>query len=152
MRHVASRGLLAVLSAFIAITTLAGAFLVVPGLPSDWLAGSVFPDYTIPAVALGFVGILAIVTLVLTLVRPASAGLFGAITGAAMVAFELVEIWAVGFSLIDYGLDQPFAWLQVGYLAVGTLTAAIGVALWSATAEERIDVEHVHRTPGAVPS
>jgi hypothetical protein len=143
MRHYASRGLLAVLSAFIAITTIAGAVFVVPDLPREWIAGSVFTDYTIPALALGFVGGLAVVSLVFVIVQPEYAGLLAAITGAAMVAFELVEIWAVGFSLIEYGIDEPFAWLQVVYIAAGTLTAAAGVELWQAT---RVDRERLART------
>ena len=64
MRHYASRGLLAVLSGFIAITAIAGATLVVPTLPPAWLEGSVLDAYTIPAIALGFVGGLAVVTLI----------------------------------------------------------------------------------------
>ena len=41
MRHYASRGLLAVLSAFIAVTAIAGAIFVVPTLPLEWLEGSI---------------------------------------------------------------------------------------------------------------
>lgn len=137
MRHFASRGLLAVLSGFIALTAIGGAIFVVPGLPAEWIEGSVFADYTIPALALGVVGGLSLVTFALVIVRPEYAGMFAALTGAGMVAFELVEIWAVGFSLIEYGPAEPFAWLQVGYLAVGALTAATGVALWGATVEDR---------------
>jgi hypothetical protein len=138
MTHLASRGLLAVLSAFIAVTTLSGAVLVVPTLPSEWIAGSVFSDYAIPAFALASVGVLALVTLLLTLVRPEIAGLLAIVTGVAMVAFELVEIWAVGFSLVEYGIDEPVAWLQVVYLVVGALTAGAGWALWRATAVDRL--------------
>jgi hypothetical protein len=148
MRHFASRGLLAVLSGFIAITALAGAVFVVPELPKEWIDGSVFADYTIPALGLGLVGGLALVTVLLVVVRPEFAGLLGAITGAAMVTFELVEIWAVGFSLFDYGLDEPFAWLQVVYLAAGALTAAAGVALWMATGADRQRIARTTATAG----
>jgi len=148
MRHFASRGLLAVLAGFIAVTAIAGAIFVVPDLPEAWIAGSIFGDYTIPALGLGFVGGLAAVTVVLVIVRPELAGLLGAVTGAAMVAFELVEIWAVGFSLFDYGLDQPFAWLQVVYLAAGTMTAIAGVALWQATGADRERIARTTTTPG----
>ena len=40
MRHDASRGLLAVLSASIAVTAIVGAILAVPTLPPEWLDGS----------------------------------------------------------------------------------------------------------------
>jgi len=143
MRHYASRGLLAVLSAFIAVTTILGAIFVVPDLPREWIAGSVFGDYAVPALALGFVGGLAVVSFVFVIVQPAYAGVLAAITGAAMVTFELVEIWVVGFSLVEYGIGEPVAWLQVVYLAVGTLTAVAGVALWQGT---RVDRERLART------
>ena len=48
------------------------------------------------------------------------------VTGVAMVAFEIVEISVVGFSLVDYGIDEPVAWLQVVYIVVGSLTAGAG--------------------------
>ena len=137
MRHYASRGLLAVLSGFIAVTAIAGAIFVVPTLPPEWLEGSVLDSYTIPALALGLVGGLAVVTLIALVVRPALAGLSAVVTGVAMVAFEIVEISVVGFSLVDYGIGEPVAWLQVVYLVVGTLTAGAGYALWRATAEDR---------------
>ena len=52
MGHLASRGLLAGLTAFLAVTTIAGAVFVVPTLPPEWLVGSIFTDYTVPAAAL----------------------------------------------------------------------------------------------------
>ena len=85
-------------------------------------------------------------TLVALALRPAFAGLAAVVTGVAMVAFEVVEISVVGFSLLDYGIDEPVAWLQVVYLVVGTLTAVGGLALWRATAEDR---ERVARTSAA---
>jgi hypothetical protein len=146
MRHYASRGLLAVLSGFIAVTAIAGAIFVVPTLPPEWLEGSVLDSYTIPAFALGFVGGLAVVTLIALVVRPDLAGLVAVVTGVAMVAFEIVEISVVGFSLVDYGIGEPVAWLQVVYLVVGTLTAGAGYALWRASAEDR---ERMSRTSAA---
>jgi hypothetical protein len=146
MRHYASRGLLAVLSGFIAVTAIAGAIFVVPTLPPEWLEGSVLDSYTIPAFALGFVGGLAVVTLIALVVRPDLAGFVAVVTGMAMVAFEIVEISVVGFSLVDYGIGEPVAWLQVVYLVVGTLTAGAGYALWRATAEDR---ERISRTSAA---
>jgi hypothetical protein len=137
MRHLASRGVLAVLAGFIAITSIAGALFVVPTLPPEWLEGSVLADYTLPALALGLVGILALATVVAIVARPEVAGAIGILAGLGMVAFELVEIWVVGFSLIDHGLDEPVAWLQVVYLVAGTLTAGIAWDLWQATADDR---------------
>jgi hypothetical protein len=138
MRHLASRGVLAVLAGFIALTAIAGALFVVPGLPPEWLEGSALSDYTLPAISLGLVGLVALAAVVAVVVRPDVAGAIGVTAGLGMVAFELVEIWVVGFSLVDYGIGEPVAWLQVVYLAAGALTAGIGYALWQSTAEDRL--------------
>jgi hypothetical protein len=137
MRHYASRGLLGVLSAFIAITAVAGALFVVPTLPLEWLEGSVLRDYTIPALALAVVGGLAIVSLIALVVRPDVAGVAAVVTGLAMVTFEVVEISVVGLSIVEYGLGEPVAWLQIVYIVIGVLTAVAGVGLWLATADDR---------------
>jgi hypothetical protein len=137
MRHYASRGLLGVLSAFIAITAVAGALFVVPTLPLEWLEGSVLDDYTIPAFALAVVGGLAIVSLIALVVRPDVAGVAAVVTGLGMVTFEVVEISVVGLSIVEYGLGEPVAWLQIVYIVIGVLTAVAGVGLWLATADDR---------------
>lgn len=53
MRRLRTRLVLAVLAAFVAISAIPSAVLVVPTLPTDWLARGPFSDYTIPAIALG---------------------------------------------------------------------------------------------------
>jgi hypothetical protein len=136
MRHLASRGVLLVLTAFLAVTAIAGAIVVVPGLPMEWIEGSIFTDYTIPAIALGVVGALAVVALVLTIMHPAWAGPAAVVAGLAMIAFELVEIAVVGFSLAEYGVGEPVAWLQVVYIVIGAMTAIVGAALWRSEMDE----------------
>jgi hypothetical protein len=137
MSHAMTRSLLLVLAVFVAFTTLFGAWLVVPGLPPEWIEGSIFTDYTIPAIALGFVGILAIVAALALIVRPEVAGLLSILTGAAMVIFESVEIAAVGLSIVVHGVDEPVAWLQIVYIVIGLIQVALGFALWRATTSER---------------
>lgn len=132
-----TRLLLFVLAVFVAFTTLFGAWLVVPDLPPEWIDGSVFADYTIPAIALGFVGVLATVATLALIVRPEIAGLLSVLTGAAMVAFELVEIAVVGLSIVVHGADEPVAWLQIVYIAIGLAQMALGFAYWRATTPER---------------
>ncbi len=146
MRHYAPRGLLIALSAFIAVTAIAGALFVVPTLPLEWLDGSVLDDYTIPALALGFVGGLAIVTVIALIVRPDVASALAVMTGVAMVSFEIVEISVVGLRLVEHGLEEPVAWLQVVDIVLGVLTALGGLGLWLATADDR---ERLARTSTA---
>jgi membrane protein implicated in regulation of membrane protease activity len=57
------------------------------------------------------------------------------VAGIFMVGFELVEIMVVGFTPVQTP-SQPQAWLQVFYLAIGTLIAVLGWRLWRAEQEE----------------
>jgi hypothetical protein len=137
MTHPFLRGAMFVLAVFVAVTTLFGAVLAVPTLPPEWLEGSVFADYTIPAIGLAAVGVVATVTAIALIVRPEIAGLAAVLSGAMMVTFELVEIWAIGLALAEYGVDEPVAWLQVVYIAIGFAMVALGFGLWRATRPER---------------
>ncbi len=80
-------------------------------VPPGMLDGSPFPDYFIPGlILLILLGILPFVTAAGLLARQAWAW-FGAFAiGCALVIFELVEIWAVG-----YNFQQPI-WGTVGAL------------------------------------
>jgi hypothetical protein len=72
---------------------------------------ALFPDYTIPALALGaFCGGAALVTLVAVFARPQLGALAALVAGAFMIAFELVEILVVGFTPLQTP-DQFPAWL-----------------------------------------
>ncbi len=45
------------------------------------------------------------------------------------MAFEVVEIAVVGFTLSRYGPGSPQAWLQVIYLAAGAAMVVLGIRL-----------------------
>jgi hypothetical protein len=97
-----------------ALTAIAGAIFVVPTMPRSVLHNGIlalFPDYTIPALALGaFCGGAALVTLVAVFARPQLGALAALVAGAFMIAFELVEILVVGFTPMQTP-DQFPAWL-----------------------------------------
>jgi len=138
MSHALARVVLIGLAVFVAFTAIYGAFFVIPDLPREWLDGGPFVDYTIPALALGLVvGPIAIVAAVSAIVRPEVAGLASMVAGATIVLFELVEIAIVGLAIVDYGVDEPVAWLQIVYLLVGMIQVVIGAALWRATSVDR---------------
>lgn len=133
MSHWKARSALVVLEAILALTAVLGAVSVVPNLPPDWIKGSIFPDYTIPALALGvLVGGSAIVAALAVLWRPLVGAAVSVVAGVMIVGFELVESTVVGFTLVTIGPGQPQAWLQVVYLAVGTLITILGARLWLA--------------------
>ena len=85
------------LNLFLAANAVAGALWVVPTLPGDWLAGTPFADYTIPAVALGVVvGLGALSAAILLIVRAQAGAFTSGVVGAGMMIFELVETSVVG--------------------------------------------------------
>jgi hypothetical protein len=121
------RGTLIGLELFTAVGAIAGALLVVPGLPRDWLAGSPFSDYTIPALALGVLcGGGSLAAAILVLLRPAVGGILSIGAGAAMAVFELVEVAAVGFMIAKFP-TEPASYLQPFYFVVGLVIAALGI-------------------------
>lgn len=138
MAHVLARVVLFVLAVFVAFTAIYGAFFVIPALPPEWIEGAPFDDYLLPSLALGLVvGPLAIISALALIVRPETAGLAAIIAGASIIVFELVEIAIVGLAIVEYGSDQPVAWLQIVYLVVGAVQVVVGYALWRATTADR---------------
>ena len=142
---------LIVLELFLAATAIFGAIWVVPSQPVALLAGSPFTDYTIPALALGLIGVAALVSAALLLVRRAIGVLGSIAVGVGIVVFELVEtsvmgldVWlnALGlgpavdmqrFASLD-GIPAPLSvplplWLQPFYCVVGLLIVALTLAV-----------------------
>ena len=127
------RGTLIGLELFTAVGAIAGAIFVVPGLPREWLTGSPFSDYTIPALALGMLcggGSLAAAFAIVW--RPALGGIVSVAAGAAMAIFELVEVAAVGFMIVKFP-TEPASYLQPFYFAIGLAMAGLGFLVWRDT-------------------
>ena len=121
---------LLILHALVAVSAIGGAIWVVPTIPLEWMKAGPFDDWTIPAVALGLVGVLAGVSFVAVLARHPLAALASMAAGAAMIAFELVEIAVVGWTPADPSLNGYFqAWLQPIYLVVGSLQLLLAMRL-----------------------
>jgi hypothetical protein len=120
------------LHALVAISAIGGAIWVVPTMPLEWIKAGPFDDWTVPAVALGLVGLMAAVSFVAVVVRDGRAALASAAVGTAMIAFELVEIGVVGWTPADPRLNGNFqAWLQPVFLIVGSAQLLLGIRLWS---------------------
>jgi hypothetical protein len=136
---------LLVLHALVAISAIGGAIWVVPTMPLDWIKSGPFDDWTIPALALGLVGALAAGSFVAVLVKPWLGALGSVVTGAAMIAFELVEIAVVGWTLSDQELNGYVqAWFQPIYLAVGSGQLLLGVRQWLAVRTEAPSLPIIH--------
>lgn len=124
------RGTLIGLELFTAVGAIAGAIFVVPGLPREWLAGSPFGDYTIPALALGILcGGGSLAAAIAVAWRPALGGILSIAAGSAMAIFEVVEVAAVGFTIVKFP-SEPASYLQPFYFAVGVVIAALGIVVW----------------------
>jgi len=133
MSHLKTRAALVLLEGILALTAIFGAITVIPNLPHDWIKGSVFPDYSLPALALGvLVGGSATVAGLAVIFRPMIGAVASVVAGVMIIGFELVEVIVVGFTLMTYGAGQPQSWLQVVYLAVGAAIAILGARLWLA--------------------
>ena len=147
------RYLLAGLDLFLGVTAIFGAVWVVPGLPREWLTGTPFPDYTVPALALGsIVGLGAVVAAALVVFRPVWGAMASLLTGASVMVFEIVETSVVGWDLwwhalglgpirkglpaIDAtGIPAPLGvplplWQQPAYFLLGAAIVVLAAALW----------------------
>jgi hypothetical protein len=131
----------------VAVSAIAGAIWVVPTMPMEWIKAGPFTDWTIPAIALGLVGMLAAVAFALVLARPWAGALASIVAGGAMVIFELVEIGVVGWTLTDPSLAGLQKWLQVAYLVVGSGQALLGIGLWALTRRSAPRIPLLHATP-----
>jgi hypothetical protein len=140
---------------FLAITAIFGAVFVVPRLPREWLAGTPFPDYTIPALALGVViGGGAPVAAAMLIFQEPWGVLLSLAVGGALCMFEVVETTVVGgevwlhalgltptlgngVSAVDaagapapMGVPLPL-WLQPFYFIFGLVVIALARRLWT---------------------
>ncbi len=123
MLHRLLRALLIVFNGFLSLTAIAGGIGLVTGLnapPVDQLAGTVFPDYFVPGLALlVVVGGGALLTTGLLIRRHRYAPLACMLAGGAIIVFEVVEVLTFGS---PEGLART---LQVFY---GTLGVVIVLA------------------------
>lgn len=138
---------LLVFNGLVAISAIAGAIWVVPTMPMEWIKYGPFTDWTIPAIALGFVGVLAAVAFILVVARPWAGALASIVAGTAMVVFELVEVGVVGWTLTDPTLEGFQKSLQVVYLIVGSAQLLLGIALWAGTRRSAPAIPLIHPTP-----
>lgn len=148
MTHRVSRSTIVGLGSFIGLTAVVSAVVVVPALPPEWLGSGPFTDYTLPAIALGAVGLIAMAAAVAAVLRPASAGPLAMLAGAMMVTFELVQIAVIGLAIAEYGIDRLDAWLQIVYIAAGSVLAAAGESLWRTTQADRTRTAPADRPSG----
>ncbi|MHB1415814.1 MAG: hypothetical protein ACYC1C_11225 [Chloroflexota bacterium] len=113
---------------FIAVSAVAGGVGLVGGglpFPLEWLAGTPFSDYTIPAAILAIVvGGSALVAAALMLLKHPLAVL--ASLGAGMIQVG----WIIGELLLVGTIGDVMMWLQVIYFVSGAIIAVLAAHLW----------------------
>jgi hypothetical protein len=118
----------------VAITTIYGALFVVPTLPASWLV--FFPNYTLPALGLGAVGLVSLLAALGVIWRPKPGAELSVLAGVMMAVFEVVEALTAG-NLITPPPGTSGGgplWLQPFYFAVGSVMVILGARLWVRTA------------------
>jgi hypothetical protein len=143
---------LAGLNLFLGLNAVSGAVWVVPGLPREWLTGTPFPDYVVPALALGLMGLGACVAGVMLVVRRPWGTALSGLVGAGVMVFELVETSVVGWDLWAHalglgpirkglpavdatGITAPLGiplplWPQPVYFVLGAVIVALAAVRW----------------------
>jgi hypothetical protein len=143
------RLILVVLNLFLATNAIVGAIWVIPALPVEWLLGTPFSTYLVPALSLAIVvGGAALISAAALLQRRWWAPVASMITGMTIVIFEVVETTTMSLSvwLHVVGLESgpivsrlplnadgtiPFAmWLQPFFFAFGLVLIVLAGALW----------------------
>jgi hypothetical protein len=122
-----------VLTAFIAVTAIGGGVAMLAGVdrfPSQWLRGTPFPDYTVPAfvlaVAVGGSSLLAATTVF----TGRAIGLIAAMAAGLLLAGYLVV------EIVTLRQTPPGpTWIEAVYLGLGLLI--FGLALYQWLAERR---------------
>jgi hypothetical protein len=112
---------LIVLSIFLALTAIPGGFCLLTGIaapPIEELKGSIFTDYTIPALVLMIiVGGSALLTFVLLIRKYKYAVFYSAIVGLLIMFFEFVQVLAIG-SPTGAGLVMQIIYFALGVVMV----------------------------------
>jgi hypothetical protein len=122
------RVVLIVLNIFLALTALAGCIQLLEGTyaPSvDYLASSLFKDYTIPGLSLGLiVGGSALAAFIFLLRKSKFGTLAAAAAGISIMFFEFVEVLIIGSP------DGVARTLQIFYFGLGTLIVVVSFGAW----------------------
>lgn len=139
MKHPIRRKTLFVLLIFGGLTAVAGGIgLLMGGIPAspDWLQGSPFHDYTVPALSLMILVGGSMLLASATILTGREAGiLISAAAGGAMMIFELVEVVVIDR---QSGNNLLLALtLQAFYFLLGLVISVLAVSLWMAEFRQR---------------
>jgi len=124
---------LGILTAFISLTAVGGGVAMLAGadeFPLEWLRGTPFDDYTIPALVLAIVvGGSALAALVSVIADTGMSSLFTMVAGLVMVGYIIVEV------LLLNQIPPGPTLIETSYFVIGG--AVFGLGLYSKREEKR---------------
>lgn len=130
MKHRAMRFVIAVLAGFVALTAIGGGIAMLVGadqFPAEWLRGTPFRDYTIPALLLAVVvGGSSLLSAVLLFTAPRLGLLTSMAAGVILTGYVFVEV------LILRQVPPGPTAIEVIYLCLGLLIVGLAAHLRSA--------------------
>lgn len=130
MKHKKTRIMIGVIAGFIALTAIGGGIAILIGadpFPAEWLAGTPFPDYTIPALLLSVVvGGSALMATILIFMRGAKGVLVAMAAGIIMMGYIMVEVL-----ILKQAPPGPTP-IEIMYFSLGLLLLGLGAYLWNA--------------------
>ena len=139
MKHKARRITTFVLAVFGALTTIAGGIGLLTGaIPTipDWLQGSPFSDYTVPALSLMIiVGGSMLLASATILARHEVGVLSTAFAGLVMMIFEIVEVAVIDSHSGDALLLAII--MQAFFFALGLAIFGLASSLWMSEFRDR---------------
>ena len=134
MKHKKTRITIGIIAGFIALTAIGGGIAILTGVdpfPPEWLAGTPFPDYTIPALLLSVVvGGSALVAAITIFMRGNKGILATMIAGAIMMGYIIVEV------LILKQVPPGPTVIEIFYFVLGLLLLGLGGYLWNGEVRE----------------
>jgi hypothetical protein len=126
--HKPIRITIGILAAFIALTAGAGGIAILTGIdpfPPEWLEGTPFPTYTIPALLLSVaVGGSSLVAALALFTGRAIDTIISITAGLIMAGYIVVEVL-----ILNDGQAGP-SQIEVFYFALGLVMAALAAYLW----------------------
>jgi hypothetical protein len=123
MKHKWVRPLVAVLSGFVAVTAIGGGIAMLIGadpFPPEWLQGTQFPDYTIPALILElFVGGISLVAAATLFTRQHNSAGVALTVGIILAGYITAEV------LLLKQVPPGPTWIETLYFGVGIFIALL---------------------------
>lgn len=122
------RIVICILTAFVALTAIGGGIAMLTGadrFPVEWLRGTPFADYTIPALVLAVVvGGSSLLAALLVFTKRELGARVAIIAGLLLVGYICVEV------LILKQLPPGPTWIEIMYFVLGALVAGLAAFLW----------------------